>query len=115
MPELIPVLKREEIAESTAAIARQISSDYEGRSLVMIGVLLVSSLLNIAYLVPVAARGFFREHTGTGNPRNPGIQEAPVFCVIPLSLTAVGCLLLFFFADALYALLLPITTSVTTP
>jgi multicomponent Na+:H+ antiporter subunit D len=87
----------------------------DAQQIAMIFVLLVSSLLSVAYLVPVAARGFFREHTGTGNPRNPGIQEAPVFCVIPLSLTAVGCLLLFFFADALYALLLPITTSVTTP
>jgi hypoxanthine phosphoribosyltransferase len=39
MPELIPVLKREDIAESTAAIARQISLDYEGRPLVLVGVL----------------------------------------------------------------------------
>ena len=39
MPELIPVLRQEEIAESTAAIARQISSDYEGRPLVLVGVL----------------------------------------------------------------------------
>ena len=39
MPELIPVLKREEIEAATAAIARQISSDYKGRSLVAVGVL----------------------------------------------------------------------------
>jgi hypothetical protein len=29
--------------------------------------------------------------------------------VVPLCLTAFGCLLLFFFADGLYALLAPIT------
>ena len=39
MPELIPVLKREEIEASTAAVARQISSDYKGRPLVVVGVL----------------------------------------------------------------------------
>ncbi len=39
MPELIPVLKREEIEELTASMARRISSDYKGRELVLIGVL----------------------------------------------------------------------------
>ncbi len=39
MLELIPVLKREEIEEMTASIARRISSDYSGRDLVLIGVL----------------------------------------------------------------------------
>ena len=39
MPELIPVLKKEEIEELTAAVARQISSDYKGRNLVLVGVL----------------------------------------------------------------------------
>jgi len=39
MPELIPVLKREEIEESTASVARQISAAYKGRKLVLVGVL----------------------------------------------------------------------------
>lgn len=39
MPELIPVLKREEIEAATDAIARRISSDYKGRPLVAVGVL----------------------------------------------------------------------------
>ena len=39
MPELIPVLKREEIEELTASVARQISSDYRGHPLVVVGVL----------------------------------------------------------------------------
>ncbi len=39
MPELIPVLRKEEIEASTASVARQISSDYKGRPLVVIGVL----------------------------------------------------------------------------
>jgi multicomponent Na+:H+ antiporter subunit D len=99
----------------------------------MMAVLLVSSLLNVAYLLPIAARGFFvpenSNHPGAsrhpslskeGNTREPslegngdsawtGIREAPLACVVPLCLTALGCVLLFFFADALYALLAPIT------
>lgn len=39
MPELIPVLKREDIEESTASVARQISAAYNGRKLVLVGVL----------------------------------------------------------------------------
>ena len=39
MPELIPVLKTEELEASIASVARQISTDYQGRPLVLIGVL----------------------------------------------------------------------------
>ncbi len=39
MPELIPVLKRDEIARKVAAMAKAISRDYQGRQLVLIGVL----------------------------------------------------------------------------
>jgi multicomponent Na+:H+ antiporter subunit D len=87
---------------------------------------LVSSLLNVAYLLPVAARGFFvagssaphpnlpppggreREETGDDPNAPTAIREAPLACVVPLCLTALGCVLLFFLADALYVLLAPI-------
>jgi len=39
MPELTPVLKKAEIEELTTAVALQISSDYKGRPLVVVGVL----------------------------------------------------------------------------
>ncbi len=39
MPELIPILKRDEIAIKVAAMAKAISRDYKGRRLVLIGVL----------------------------------------------------------------------------
>ena len=39
MPELIPVLNKDTIARTVAAIAQQISSDYQGTELVLIGVL----------------------------------------------------------------------------
>jgi len=75
---------------------------------VLIAVLMISSLLNIAYLMPVVARGFFLPVKA--DPHHPvsGIHEAPFFCVAPICLTALGCLVLFFCADDLYRLLLPI-------
>jgi multicomponent Na+:H+ antiporter subunit D len=64
-------------------------------------VLLVSSLLNVFYLLPVAVTAFFRTEE---TEENPGIQEAPMACVVPLALTAVGCFVLFFLADPLLRL-----------
>ena len=71
----------------------------------LVAVLMISSLLNIAYLMPIPIRGFFSLPEG-GSAE--GIQEAPLLCVVPLSLTAVGCLVLFFYADAVQALLGPV-------
>ena len=85
---------------------------------IMIVVLMVSSLLNIAYLMPLIARGFFlpapeeplpQSAGAAAAPPREGIREAPLFCVVPLCCTAAGCVLLFFFADALYALLSPLS------
>lgn len=39
MPEFITVLRQEEISEMVKAMGRQISSDYKGRRLVLIGIL----------------------------------------------------------------------------
>ena len=78
----------------------------DAQQLIMIGILMLSSLLNVAYLLPIVARGFFL------NSEKPvTITEAPLFCVVPLSVTALGCILLFFFAEPLYELLMPITES----
>ena len=56
---------------------------------------LFSTLLNIAYLLPPVLRAFLRP-LPAGAPG--GIKEAPWLCVIPLSLTALGTLVLFFLA-----------------
>jgi formate hydrogenlyase subunit 3/multisubunit Na+/H+ antiporter MnhD subunit len=42
------------------------------------------------------------------SPKKGGIAEAPLLCVVPLCITAAGCVVLFFFADTLYALLEPL-------
>jgi multicomponent Na+:H+ antiporter subunit D len=85
--------------------------------LIFVAVLMVSSLLNIAYLMPIVVRAFFNPRTNPGNlaaatddhGHHDGIHEAPFFCVMPLCLTALGCIILFFFAGDLYRLLLPLT------
>ena len=78
----------------------------EAHHAVLMGVLLVSSLLNVAYLMPVVARGFFSAPDDAAGA--VAIREAPAFCLVPLCLTAAGCLVWFFFADAIRELLLPI-------
>jgi len=75
----------------------------------LLAVLMISSLMNIGYLMPIPARAFFLkpkpdEHSEHG----AGIHEAPLLCVVPICITAIGCVVLFFYADELYRLLLPL-------
>lgn len=79
----------------------------------LIAALMISTLLNIAYLMPIAARAFFVP-TATGaddhyaeETGESGIREAPIFCVVPLCVTALGCLILFFAGGEIYELLEP--------
>lgn len=69
----------------------------------LVAVLLISSLLNMAYLLPVAVRAFFIE--ASEGARDPGIKEAPLVCVLPLCVTSAGTFLLFFFAGDVYGFL----------
>jgi multicomponent Na+:H+ antiporter subunit D len=61
-------------------------------------VLLISSLLNVFYLLPVAVTAFFRT---SETEKDSSLKEAPWPCVVPLLLTAFGCFLLFFWSDTL--------------
>ncbi|MDA3922541.1 MAG: monovalent cation/H+ antiporter subunit D family protein [Salinisphaera sp.] len=61
----------------------------------LLGVLAVSTLLNIVYLLDIPARAFFLP-ADDDTPR--GFSEAPLACVLPLCVTAAGCIALFFFA-----------------
>ncbi|MCP4953205.1 MAG: monovalent cation/H+ antiporter subunit D family protein, partial [Proteobacteria bacterium] len=60
---------------------------------VIVGVLMVSTLLNIAYLLPIPIRAFFAE---SATP-NVEIKEAPLPCLIAITLRAALCIVLFFF------------------
>jgi len=72
----------------------------------LLAVLLLSTLLNIAYLLPIPLRGFFKAPPG---PAPAGVKEAPLPCIIALVITATSCLLLFGFAESIYELLDPLT------
>jgi multicomponent Na+:H+ antiporter subunit D len=96
----------------------------EAHQLPLVAAFLLSSLLNIAYLLPVPIRGFLSGRDQAGLPQGlvyegggpdahshdiqvAGMHEAPILCVVPLCLTAAGCVVLFFFADAVVAFLKP--------
>ena len=66
-------------------------------------VLLISSLLNVFYLLPVAITAFFRSEKEEDQD-GEGIKEAPWACVVPLTFTALGCFALFFFSDSILKL-----------
>ncbi|ADM08718.1 putative NADH-ubiquinone oxidoreductase subunit [Parvularcula bermudensis HTCC2503] len=68
-------------------------------------VLILSSLMNIVYLLTPAIRAF----TDPPPPgMKPGVREAPIFCLIPLTLTGVGTIVLFFAMDGLLDYLAPL-------
>ena len=75
----------------------------EADQVAVLAVLMFSSLLNVAYLLPIPIRAFLSA------PDNPGqgtrVREAPAFCVAALLITALGCVVLFFFPEPIYRLL----------
>ena len=74
----------------------------EAEQWIVMAVLMISSLLNIAYLIPIPFRAFF---PGTDAPPfNSGIKEAPLPSLIALSITTLGCLILFIYPQPLYQL-----------
>nr|WP_146601891.1 proton-conducting transporter membrane subunit [Novipirellula aureliae] len=106
----------------------------EAHLYLLLAALMISSLLNIAYLIPIPIRAFMApletdsigDHnftdsgdtdsgdTGSGDTDSgdtgSGIQEAPWMCVVPLCITALLSVMLFFSAEWIYDVLLPITT-----
>ena len=73
---------------------------------VMIGVLMVSSLLNVAYLLPLVGKGFFLK----GKEAHDGWGEAGTLVWLPPAITALGCLVLFFYAGAIQDFLMPLVS-----
>ncbi|MEM9281201.1 MAG: monovalent cation/H+ antiporter subunit D family protein [Verrucomicrobiota bacterium] len=77
----------------------------------LLTVFLVSSVLNGVYFFPIVYRAFFKR---SEEPKS-GIQEAPLACVLPLSITAVCSVLLFFFPDFLLTLASMMTGTPSAP
>ena len=70
----------------------------------VLAALMISSLLNIAYLLPIPILGFL---TPKGEEPKT-FNEAPMMCVVPLCITAIGTVILFFTAGWIYDALAPI-------
>ena len=79
----------------------------EADKLALVAVLMISSLLNVAYLLPIPLRGFFSAPDPPTDSVAGGvaIKEAPWPCVLALSVSALGCVVLFFYPEPLFQLL----------
>lgn len=84
--------------------------------LAVVAVLLISSLLNVAYLLPIPLRALFLSPPKVEGPSDAavelpdGVERSHWMVVLPPCLTAVGCIVLFFSVDWFVALLTPIVT-----
>ena len=97
-------------------------SSVEAGYIIFMVIFMVSSLLNIAYLMPIIGRGFFaspkpsqqsnEEHTKNSNfwlGLNFGVvREAPPLCLLAMLFSSLGCISLFFYADVIFRLLAPV-------
>ena len=76
---------------------------------ILLAALIVSSLLNVIYLVPIAIRGFMRAPV---NPKDDAhiaeIRAKHKWVIIPPVVTAFGAFILFFFAGPMIEFLRPI-------
>lgn len=66
----------------------------------LLATLMLSSLLNIAYLLPIPLRAFIRKPADN----SPGLKEAPINCLIAMTVTSVMCVMLFFYPEPWYLL-----------
>ncbi|MBT6787066.1 MAG: monovalent cation/H+ antiporter subunit D family protein, partial [Acidiferrobacteraceae bacterium] len=60
---------------------------------ILVGVLMLSTLLNIAYLLPIPLRAFFGQSPKT----TVQFSEAPLPCLVAIGITTAACVTLFFF------------------
>ncbi len=60
--------------------------------LLLLAVLMVSTLLNLAYLVPIPVKAFL---VNADVQDGQGTREAPLACLLAILVTTAGCLLLF--------------------
>ena len=69
----------------------------------LVVVLMVSSLLNIAYLLPIPIRAFFGGQGGHIDAKP--LKEAPWPCLVAIAVTSTGCIAFFFMPGSLVNLL----------
>ena len=74
----------------------------ETGQLILLGVLMASSLLNVVYLLPIPIRAFFGQ-PADGQPVTQ-MKEAPKTILLAMMLTSAACMVLFFYPDPFYEL-----------
>lgn len=74
----------------------------EAQQMPVLFVLLTSSLLNAAYFMPVVYKAFFCAPQEAMFENR--VQEAPLFCVVPLVITALISVILFFYPQPFFRL-----------
>lgn len=74
----------------------------ETSQLLLLAVLMISSLLNIMYLLPIPIRAFFsKPNSGEHYTK---IAEAPKLMLLAMVITSTACVILFFYPDPFYRL-----------
>jgi len=87
-----------------------ISATFDAGQMTVMAVLMISSLLNIAYLLPIPYHAFFPGNgQGTIFDRSQ-IKEAPVMSLIAIVITTTGTVALFFYPEPFYQLASHIVT-----
>ena len=72
----------------------------EVQQMFAVGVIVVSTLLNAAYFLPIVYVAFFREaESAPGNKDIDACGEAPLLLLLAIGVTATGTVVLFFFPD----------------
>ncbi|WP_101760516.1 monovalent cation/H+ antiporter subunit D family protein [Oceanicoccus sp. KOV_DT_Chl] len=78
----------------------------EADKLLIVAVLMISSLLNIAYLLPIPVKAFFNTQAGESKSWTwADTQEAPLPMLIAISVTSMCCIALFFYPQPLIDLI----------
>jgi multicomponent Na+:H+ antiporter subunit D len=78
----------------------------EADKLIIVAVLMISSLLNIAYLLPIPAKAFFNTLGKDAKPWSwSETKEAPLPILFAIGVTSLGCFALFFYPQPLIDLI----------
>ena len=73
----------------------------------LLALLLISSLLNAFYFLPIVVRAFFPlKNRNTSSPNK--ISEAPILMIVAITITTLGCFVLFAYPNFLFNLLYPL-------
>ena len=65
-----------------------------------VAVLLISSLLNIAYLLPIPIRAFFKPEKNSNSHATSHDSSEPLSCKIAIIITSIACITMFLFPDS---------------